>query len=93
MLTMCLLYILVYTAIGTVIVGWFVMPLDALLLMLLLCAVLTVCLSAVMTAVVMLNQNKAVVAVLSIILALGRSLPVPIPITDCLSPNTTAVIQ
>ena len=71
MLTMCLLYILVYTAIGTVIVGWFVMPLDALLLMLLLCAVLTVCLSAVMTAVVMLNQNKAVVAVLSIILALG----------------------
>lgn len=70
-LLMCLVYMVIYTSLGAAIIGWFTIPMEGLLLLLLCCVALTVCLISIMTVVVMLNQNKAVTAVLSIILALA----------------------
>lgn len=66
---MCLVYFLVYTAVGAVYTGWFTCSVRALLPSALGALVLTGAFSGIFTLIAMLNRRKAVSAMISVLLA------------------------
>lgn len=60
---------IVYVAVGTPIFGWMHMETKAILLLILCVMLVVMAISSIFTLIVMLNQNKAVVSVVSVLLA------------------------
>ena len=66
---MCVSYLVVYIGFGVPVTGWFTCEMKSLVLVLFCALVLSVTLSALFTWIAMVNQSKAVAAVVSVLLA------------------------